>query len=214
MIARCHRHYALAALVTCVVCFESRAQVRGGWTIEMSGVVSPVTPVVNIRVSAWFDHVPNVAELFAGGRFNLNAAESRFLPGSTRLHVLGSPGFVQDRLIHSIVVAQAHIPPQFPGNSSNPILVFSADWTTSDFTPRRVPLGTTTLAMSVFQSLSHTNSSPLHDIVEGSGFIRVVPAPGCWAALISVGWIAFRRRGWAGVPSCQYSPGRGKSQAL
>lgn len=193
MAPRALRRVVWAAIAAFVPGALASAQVRAGWALETSGVVSPGNPTVTIRVSAWFDRVPEAAELFSSGRFDLTAAEGRF--SQARLYLLGSPGFVQGGAIHSIVVFQSHIPPQFPGNPSNPILAFSADWTTSDFAPRRVPLGTDTVAMWVFQSLSHPGFSPipLHDVVEGSGFIRVVPAPG-WLGWAPVAYLAIRRR--------------------
>lgn len=186
----------IAVCIQGVTATETKAQVHAGWIIETSGIISPANPVVAIRVSGWFDYVPNTAELFQGGRFDLLSMEEGFVAGSNRLHLLGSPGFLQPDAVRVIVVGQGHEPPHFQGNPSNPILVFSVDWTTDEFTPRRVPLNTMTAAMSVFHSLTRPGGMqiPLQNVMEGTSFIRVVPGPGFGAVAAVCCIVVWRRR--------------------
>lgn len=152
----------------------------GGWEISVSNVVSPTNPSATIEVRAFFDPVPGVADLFAAGDFDLVAAEGQFsLP---HLHLTGpnqSVGTLIGPAVMDAAVHQLHFPPSILGKTSNPILVWSATWTTGDFAPRLVPVTTLdTNLFAVYALQTGTSSSvPLANITHGQAVIQVIPAP-------------------------------------
>jgi hypothetical protein len=114
-----------------------------GWTVEATPIVSPANPEAEIRVYAWFDYIPDAAELFHTGDFHLYSSD----PAFTRF---GLPGGIEGSdprwlpvfptAIENLRVSQFHIPPGIPGNPANPILVLHAWWQASDFRPRYVTI--------------------------------------------------------------------------
>jgi hypothetical protein len=81
-------------------------------------------------------------------------------------------------------------------DTSNPLELWSATWTTEDFMPRRVPIATSSSNYWVYTSAGgHGEDFYGEDFSEAHDFIRVVPSPP--AAAVSVGvaaWLARRRR--------------------
>jgi hypothetical protein len=169
----------LDVLAVCTV--PAAAQVSAGWLIEADGVASPQDPTVTIRVSAWFDFTPGEAEMFAGARFDLAAEEPIFAVQSWR-GPFGVAPFLQYSpvLLRDVQMGQLNAPPVIRGDPSNPIVIFEVDWTATDFAPRRVGFETETGVFAVYRRISGSETNHLDPsaIIEGRGFVQVVPAPG------------------------------------
>ena len=161
--------------------------IQGGWEIRVSNVVSPSQPSATIEVWAWFDTVPGVSELFAGGDYDLTAGEAGWLwsPWVFPLHSPGPGVTIRGNSIIGLFPGQLHIPTLgIYGNPSNPIHVFSADWATSDFTPRTVSIITeNTSIFAVYSQAGVSTTLSASAVVPGSGTIFVVPAPASLTAL-------------------------------
>jgi hypothetical protein len=133
----------LGCIIAAFVCLVASAQ-EGGWLIRTHGVATPESPTVRVEVWAWFEHVPGVAELWGTGDLNLVAAEGRWVGYECTLPLgcAHPPPRIAGVQIEGIAVSQVHFPPVAYGSADNPILVFRADWTTDDFTPRPVVVET------------------------------------------------------------------------
>jgi hypothetical protein len=173
---------------------------QAGFNVEVvygpSGSVNPGDPSATVNISAFFS--PN-DYAFAGGRFDVGAGDGTWSNNHLIGPIAGSPGVNPGVLggsnVTAVTVGQVHFPPVLPGNNSNPISLWSADWTTNDFTARSVPVGTTTARFDVYpSSTSPTSQSRLSGLVEGRGEIIVTPAPSALALLGLGGLVAGRRR--------------------
>ena len=154
--------------------------IQGGYEFRVSNVVSPSQPTATVEVWAWFDNVPGVSELFAAGDFDLIANEPLFVTMRCLLPIncgITSP-IINGGMISDINVSQLHLPALgFFGDPSNPLLVFEADWTTSDFTLRGVPVSTeNTTRFLVYDAAGHVTELFPAGFSPGRGMISVVPA--------------------------------------
>ncbi|MEO1007095.1 MAG: PEP-CTERM sorting domain-containing protein [Planctomycetota bacterium] len=100
--------------------------------------------------------------------------------------------------VDGIVAGQLNFPPAgIYADSSNPIAFWQATYTAPDMvdTPFDVDLSTRTSRFDVYlDMMSSLSESRLGDLTEGSGVIRVVPAPASLALLGLGGLAAARRR--------------------
>ena len=111
---------------------------------------------------------------------------SNYLP--TPFNTLGTPvaGGVND-----IVVSQLHFPPAGVfANTSNPIMIWSGEWSTPNLTPRSVSV------MSVTdKAVAYTTGYAIYlDLSEASAQIQVIPAPPSLAFLALASGLASRGR--------------------
>jgi hypothetical protein len=169
---------------------------------EVSNVITPEQPSATVTLWATFD-----PQWFAFHR-TLTDVFSEFDRGwfSDPLFLLDDPegssnaGEVSpdgDR-VSGIFVTQLHIPFNHFPDPSNPIPIWSAMWTTDDFTPRQVDLATESQSFWVWHEDGGRFDMFGVDFAEGSGFIEVVPSPGGAAALLMAWAMAGRRRRAAG----------------
>ena len=84
-------------------------------------------------------------------------------------------------------------------NPQNPILAWSVDWTTTDFTPRTFSLdtrNTTTFQIGTNSTQIGMNLLELYPkgFTPGTGVIRVVPSPAIATPLLVLGAVMLRRR--------------------
>jgi len=188
----------LAAAVTVGLGTHAAAQtIHGGFEFRVSNIVSPSQPTATVEVWAWFDNVPGVSELFIGGNFDLVASDGDW--SSNFFFPLGQPDpppFVRGSSIIGVVAGQLHIPQLgFFGDPSNPIWIFAAEWTTTDFTPRSVSLNTTN--MFNFSVAAWETGAPFQvwpNVIPGSGSITIVPASSLLVFPASAFAMAQRRR--------------------
>ena len=182
------------------------AQSNPGWTIEVvGGPVSPSSPSVQVRVSAYFPQA-SAGSAFGEGAFDLLSTDpsGKFhslsvgggVAGScTQGSLLGQPtslGGVVGVGIHQINILGC------VASTTNPIEVWTATWTTSDFSPRVVGVGTANtwiygVYSNLAQSFPDVHYKP-EEIIPGSAVIQVIPAPGALALLFTSTALTRRRR--------------------
>ena len=101
-----------------------------------------------------------------------------------------SVGTVGNGSVWSIALAQLHFPPTSPGNTSNPIMIWSGEWSSGDLTPRVVDVTTITS-----NSLGY-GGIHLYNLVfdDPTAQIQVIPAPPALAFLALASGLASRGR--------------------
>jgi hypothetical protein len=80
-------------------------------------------------------------------------------------------------------------------DTANPILLWSATWTTDDFSPREIAVTTASDEFRVFPDGNNGYSEQVdwNDFAEGSGVITIVPAPPAAVIAVLVGLLSARR---------------------
>jgi hypothetical protein len=198
---------------------------RGGWIVEVPDAVTPTHRFARIHVLAWFDYIPNQAELFADARFSLTTSEPEIYEG-TGICPLGMGGqcspFMRyepgGQVVSRVDVGQIHFPPGVPGNPSNPVLVFHVEWETNDFTPRRVAVTLDTTRFRVYKSMNspELQDVPLTNVTGGAGVIEVGCLPDCdtstgYGALDVFDFLCFQNEFAAGTPyACDFDTTTGR----
>ena len=189
----------VSPLAVCVLVSTAAAQ-QGGWLIESSNVVSPSQPTTTVEVWAWFDDPTGERNAFGRGDFDFIAADGEF--SNPQMYLWTSPGFSagtpMGNSVRGVFVGQLWGFVGLTANMQNPILVWSVDWTTGDFTPRTVSLdtrNTTTFQIGTNSTQIGMNLLELYPkgFTPGTGVIRVVPSPAI-ATLLVVGAVMLRRR--------------------
>ncbi|MCA9278782.1 MAG: hypothetical protein H6815_11380 [Phycisphaeraceae bacterium] len=186
---------AVALLASQSALADLQSPEMGGWQIEViGGTVSPHNPQVTVRISAYF---PNNYWAFGWSWFDVatNDNESHFQSivfpdplGSRPNCAYLTPGVPENGAVVGNVVGQVNI-----GCSAlpmNPIPVWEATWSTTNFDQRSVSVET----LNSVQFRVYANSSATLDTIDlvelglfqhGSAVIHVVPAPG--ASLCAIG---------------------------
>ena len=133
------------------------------------------------------------------------AADGEFPNAQTYLWGPGfTPGTVMGSGVGGVFVGQIWGFAGFVANPQNPILAWSADWTTTDFTPRTVSLDTrNTTTFEIGTNGGHVLTLNLLELypqgfTPGMGVIRVVPSPVSATPLLVLGAVMLRRRRRAG----------------
>ena len=178
---------------------SAAAAQQGGWLIESSNVVSPSQPTTTVEVWAWFDDPTGERNAFGRGDFDFIAADGEFMNAQMYLWTAGfSAGTVRGSSVRGVLVGQHWGFVGYHANMQNPILAWSADWTTTDFTPRTVSLDTrNTTTFQIGTNSTHGSMNLLELYPEGftpgMGVIQVVPSPAS-ATLLVLGAVMLRRR--------------------
>lgn len=170
------RYSCTAAIAFCIAAVPALAQ-RGGWLVAAPAVVQRSSPEVEIRVYAWFDRIPGVAELFAQGSYHLRASDPMFLDYYEPPGILGPHPRRQilPMAIDNLGASQLHFPPSIVGNPVNPILVLVAEWQPTDFTPRVVTITAhPTINFSVFRSMNERGTNHVPNSLPGVCEIQVI----------------------------------------
>ena len=171
---------------------------QGGWLIESSNIVSPSQPTATIEVWAWFDDPTRVRNTFGLGDFDFLAGDGAFSNLQSRLFRF-SLGTAVGSGVVGVRVGQIWGFAGITASSQNPILAWSAQWTTTDFTPRAVSLdtlNTTTFNIGINSTHSGMRLLELYPegFIPGTGMIEVVPSPASAVPLVVVGAVMLRRR--------------------
>jgi hypothetical protein len=191
MMAKCRIVFASAVLTGA----SAHAQLNT-FDIRVSNTITPDQPSATVEVWAVFD--PQYYA-FAHAAFDRSATAD---PGgfSNPERMLDAPessdGVVDptgDRVV-GIVVRQLHFPGHLLADSSNPILAWRVTWSTSDFTPRSIDLGTATSVFDLYINKAGVLDHYIDQFTEGSGVIHVVPTPSAAAALLAFATVLSRRR--------------------
>jgi hypothetical protein len=152
----------------------------------ISNAVSPNQPIAVIQVWAAFDPLQYA---FHQAGFDVAAADDpgAFSDPERQLDWPGNDGEVtpDGDAITGVFVSQLHAPGEFFADMSNPLLIWQAAWTTSDFAPRSIQLGTATTEYSLYVDQFGTGQDFTDTVVEGAGLIQVVPAPASAAVLLA-----------------------------
>lgn len=168
---------------------------------EISNAISPEQPSASITLWAAFN--PDFPKWFAFGETRTEVL-TEFDRGwfSDPVVILDPWGFSKpgevspdgDR-VSGIYAMQIYLPFSIYPDESNPILLWSATWTTDDFTPRQVGLFTESESFALWSAEGGLHDQFGIDFAEGSGVIEVVPAPGAASALTGLGaWMSRRKR--------------------
>lgn len=161
------------------------------WIMEFSsGVVTPTQPSVTVRLLARF---PESDFAWGAGRWDVLAGEGQW-SGLTRLlihNLAPSLGTIQGGDVLDIAMGQFNFQPNY-ADPANPIPVWQATWTATDFAPRRVEFATRTRDYRVYpERWSLATESRLSSHREGFATVRVVPVPAAGLLLMAC---ATRRR--------------------
>ena len=165
------------------------------YEIRVSNVVSPGQPSTTVEVYAEWD--ADLFYAFAAAEWSLRGDTTGDFsgPGSAFTdpgQVGGTPasGDVMD-----IITGQLQFPSGgFFADTSDPILIWSGTWSTTDFTTRTVDLTTDTGRYSLYLDDTGLSSDVTSTVIEAAGQIEVIPAPASLALVGLGGLVALRRR--------------------
>jgi hypothetical protein len=107
-----------------------------------------------------------------------------------------SPGVVSaDGLrVEGVLPGQFHFPFEYYGDPSNPIALWQAEITVTDFTPRAIMLSTETDRYMVHPFRDQATGRDVADVAEAAAAIAVVPAPASLGVLAMGAGLAGARR--------------------
>ena len=164
------------------------------YEIRVSNPVSPGMPSTTVEVYADWDS--DLFYAFAAAEWSLRGDMTGDFsgPASAFTDPGQEGGTPMDGDVVDIVTGQL----QFPAGSifadtSDPILIWSATWSTTDFTPRTVDLATDTIRYSLYLDDTGLSSDVTSTVLEAAGQIQVIPAPAS-LALVGLGGLAALRR--------------------
>ncbi|MCA9277969.1 MAG: hypothetical protein H6815_04185 [Phycisphaeraceae bacterium] len=194
---------AVTLLVSHTVLADLQSPEMGGWQIEViGGNVSVQNPEVTVRISA---HFPSNFFAFGYANFDLVSLDPDGIFSNIELPSPLASGvcnqFVPGMPVGGGVIGASVFQINALGctaNWMNPIPIWEATWSTTDFTARDIVLSTGNTPWFIVYDNVGTLSGP--DLVtlglfqHGSAVIHVVPAPGL--SLCAIGGIvcASRRR--------------------
>jgi hypothetical protein len=167
------------------------------FVFTVSNTISPEQP--SCTVTLWGAFFP---KLYAFGESSTNVLTSDDAGGFSDPAVLldplklSRPGDVSPDgdSVSDVYIMQLYIPFSVYPSTSNPIALWSATWTTDDFSPRVVRLDTLSESYKVYRDDGELLEFFGTDFAEGSGLIQVIPAPGAAVVLFGVCATARRRR--------------------
>lgn len=165
------------------------------YEIRVSNVVSPGTPSTTVEVYAVWDS--DLYYAFQGADWNLLGDGTGAFSGPAS--AFAAPGQVGGTPtggdVLGIVTGQIHMPMGgIFADTSHPILLWTATWSTTDFTNRTVDLLTETDMYNLFSDASGVGADVTPTVFEAAGRIVVIPAPASLALLGLGGFAALRRR--------------------
>lgn len=186
---------AFAGALVGVAAMASATVQPNTYEIRVSNPVSPGTPSTTVEV--WADWDSDLFYAFAAANWNLRGDMSGDFsgPASAFTDPGQDDGTPMDGDVMDIITGQL----QFPtgglfADTSDPILIWSGTWSTTDFTARTVDLATETLRYSLYLDDTGLSSDVTPTVLEASGEIIVIPAPASLAMVGLGGLVAMRRR--------------------
>lgn len=199
----------LAALASPLAQTAQAQMSPNGWIIKVRDpILAPVghpsglPQSTVIEVCAKFD--ADLYHAFAGGAFDFLSGETSapsdwsgnvliapFNPIGTNPGTLSAGGDGAT----GIVAGQVFFPPLIIADTSNPALVWSITYTASDFTERFIDLETLTRRFDAYiGTLGESRTLDVSTLMEGTGRIQIIPAPGALGCLGLAGFALVRRR--------------------
>jgi hypothetical protein len=186
---------AFAGAVAGVAAMASATVQPNTYEIRVSNVVTPGTPSTTVEV--WADWDSDLFYAFAAAEWHLRGDMTGDFsgPASAFTDPGQNGGTPMDGDVLDIVTGQL----QFPAGSifadtSDPILIWSGTWSTTDFTARNVDLATETLRYNLYLDDTGLSSDVTATVIEAAGQIEVIPAPASLALIGLGGMVALRRR--------------------
>ena len=165
------------------------------YEIRVSNPVSPSNPSTTVEVYADWDS--DLFYAFAAAEWSLRGDMTGDFSGPAS--AFGDPGqengTPMDGDVLDIVTGQLQFPPGgLMADTSDPVLIWSATWSTTDFTARTVDLATETDRYSLYVDETGLSEDVTTTVLEGAGQIEVIPAPASLALVGLGGLVAARRR--------------------
>ncbi|MFG0283468.1 MAG: hypothetical protein ACF8R7_03515 [Phycisphaerales bacterium JB039] len=169
------------------------AQSDTGLFFEAPDVLSPAQPSITVHLWAEFSPADHA---FAFARFDAMASEPGWSDPTVVIHGPSTtPGVVTGPDVLGAFVGQAQWLGEIIADPSNPIELWQAEFTITDFTPRTISLATDTSQFTVYPDdrTSYGRERPSHEAFHE---IRVIPAPGALGpgGLVGLGVLGARRR--------------------
>ncbi|MGD1915479.1 MAG: PEP-CTERM sorting domain-containing protein [Phycisphaerales bacterium] len=186
---------AVAGAAVGMAAVASASVTPNTYEIRVSNVVSPSQPSTTVEV--WADWDSDLFYAFAAAEWNLLGDMTGDFsgPASAFTDPGQDGGTPMDGNVMDIVTGQLQFPPgSLFADTSDPVLIWSATWSTSDFTARTVDLATDTTRYSLYVDDTGLSSDVTTTVLEGAGAIEVIPAPASLALLGLGGLAATRRR--------------------
>lgn len=186
------------ALAVLGIASTATAQPLNYFYLNVASKVSPANPITHVELWCAFDPA---AYAYAGANLTL------FGDPSGDFFNLYSPvvqgpcdptpceGIPSNGNVIMMKPGQLHFPPlMLYAKTDNPILVWTADWTTQDFTPRSITIRTESTQFFLYTDPLGTSASYLSSLQEASSLIHVIPAP---ATCLLLPVLTLRRRRYA-----------------
>lgn len=165
------------------------------YEIRVSNPVSPGTPSATVEV--WADWDADLFYAFAAANWSLLGDMTGDFSGP--MSAFTDPGqddgTPMDGDVLDIITGQLQFPAGgLMADTSDPVMIWSGTWSTTDFTARTVDLATDTDRYSLYVDDTGLSSDVTPTVIEGAGEIIVVPAPASLALVGLGGLVAMRRR--------------------
>ena len=186
---------ALAGAALGMAAMASASVTPNTYEIRVSNKVSPTEPSTTVEV--WAEWDSDLFYAFAAAEWNLLGDTTGDFsgPASAFSDAGQTDGTPMDGNVTGIVTGQLQFPPgSLFADRSDPILIWSATWSTTDFTDRTVDLVTATARYSLYVDDTGLSSDVTSTVIEAVGEIHVIPAPASLALLGLGGLAATRRR--------------------
>lgn len=164
----------ILTVLSVVACTSSTLFGQETLVVRPIRAATPDTPTIDILIMGRFNTATDFA--FAGARWDMEAAEGRFIQGYCLDGICEPPPMPDGRRILNMFGGQLHLPiAGILGDPSNPMPTTIAEWRTDDFMPRDALVVTfNTRAFDVYiDESSGASESRLDTFEEGAGVIRV-----------------------------------------
>ncbi len=186
---------AFAGAAIGVAAMTSATVTPNTYEIVVSNPVSPTTPSTTVEVYAQWDS--ELFYAFAAAEWSLRGDTTGDFSGPAS--AFSDPGQFDGTPdngdVMDIITGQLQFPPASVfADTSDPILIWSGTWSTTDFTARTVDLTTDTGRYSLYLDDTGMSRDVTPTVLEATGQIRVIPAPASLALLALGGLAAVRRR--------------------
>lgn len=186
---------AFAGVAAGIASIASATVQPNTYEIRVSNVVSPGTPSTTVEV--WADWDSDLFYAFAAAEWNLRGDASGDFSGPASAFT--DPGQEDGNPLGGDVLDIVTGQLQFPAGSifadrSDPIMIWSGTWSTTDFTARNVDLATETIRYNLYLDDTGLSTDVTSTVIEAAGQIEVIPAPASLALVGLGGLAAIRRR--------------------
>ncbi len=186
---------AFAGAAVGIATMASATVTPNTYEIRVSNPVSPTMTSTSVEVYAQWDS--DLYYAFAAAEWSLRGDTTGDFSGPASAFT--GPGQIDGTPDNGDVLGIITGQIQFPAagifaDRSDPILIWSGTWSTTDFTARTVDLATETDRYNLYLDETGLSSDVTPTVLEAAGQIQVIPAPASLALLGLGGLAAARRR--------------------